>query len=99
MPGEIVRNAQEVAEAVRESIAATPPFEGIHLSVNENGVIATNVGGQIWWRVPITPSPFPRHLSPLYEALAEIEGVLQDERGMDILLFVADDNPSSNGTH
>lgn len=88
---EMVRNAHEVADAVRDVLAATPPFEGIDLRVDENGIIATDVGGQKWWRVPVTASPFPRRLSLLYEALAEIEGVLQDERGLDILLFVADE--------
>lgn len=96
---EIVRNVQEVADAVRESIAATPSFDGTSLTVDENGIIATDVGGQTWWRVPVIPTPFPRYLSPLFESLAEIEGVLQDERGLDILLFAADEKPTANRTH
>jgi hypothetical protein len=92
-------NAQEVADAVREFIAMTPLPDDMSLTVNENGIVATDVGGQIWWRVPVIPSPFPRYLSPLHEALAEVEGHLQDERRLDILLFAADEKPSANGTH
>lgn len=78
---------KDIAQRVRESIMSLPPFAGLQLEVDEAGIVSNNVGGKIWWRVPIVATPWPQRMSPLYEALAEIEGHLQDERGYDILLY------------
>lgn len=83
-------NKQEVAQWVRESIQSVPAFEGMKLEVDEADIHATEVGGQTWWRVPVIPTPWPHRMFALYEALAEIEGHLQNERGLDILLFPGD---------
>ena len=79
-----------VAKMVRESIANAPAFEGMELEVDENGILSTTIGDKIWWRVPVIPCPWPRRMSALYEALTEIEDDLQEERGLDILLFAGD---------
>ena len=78
----------EMAQQVRDAISSVPPLKGVHLDVNPNGIFGTDVAGKTWWRVPLVASPRPRRLTALYEVLAEIEEVLQDERGLDILLFV-----------
>lgn len=83
-------NRKEIAQLVRESIQSVPAFEGMQLDVNEKGIITTEVGGTTWWRVPVVPTPWPRRMTALYEALAEVEGHLQEERGLDILLFPGD---------
>lgn len=80
----------ELAKCVRNAIASIPPLEGVHLDVNPERIFGTDVAGKIWWRVPLIATPRPRRLSALYEVLAEIEEVLQDERSLDILLFVGD---------
>ncbi|MBC7528163.1 MAG: hypothetical protein H7308_11500 [Chthonomonadaceae bacterium] len=80
----------EVAQKVRDAINALPTFEGLTLEVEEQGIYANEVGGQTWWRVPVLPHPAPYRMSRLYEALAEIEGYLQEEQNLDILLFVSD---------
>ena len=43
-----------------------------------------------WWRVPLIPQPWPERLSPIYEVLAEIEGDIQDDHGLDILLSLGE---------
>ena len=89
-----------MAQWVRESINSVPPFDGMQLRVNEHGIIRDTVGGRLWWRVPVIPTPQPRRQSALYEALAEIEGDLQDRRGLDVLLFIGNDpEPATNGAH
>ncbi len=79
--------ANEVAQSVRAVIAQAPPFNGMTLDVDANGIYSTVSGDQTWWRVPVIPRPWPHRMYALYEALAEIEGVLQDEQGLDIILF------------
>jgi hypothetical protein len=89
-PDNSIQDKKQIAQLVRESIAVLPAFEGMQIEVDEAGITASNVGEKIWWRVPIVPSPWPKRMSALYEALAEIEGHLQDERGLDILLYPGD---------
>ena len=76
----------DVAKFVRDAITLVPPLEGTRLEVDENKIYYTVVDGTKWWRVPIIPTPVPRRRFALYEVMAEIEGVLQDEQGLDILL-------------
>lgn len=84
------KRKHDVAQFVRDAIAHSPPYEYMRLDVDEVGIIATEVGGKTWWREPVIPSPMPRRRTAMYEAFAEIEGYLQDERGLDILLFAGD---------
>lgn len=79
--------ANEVAQSVRAVIAQSPPFDNMTLDVDANGIYSTISGDQTWWRVPVIPRPWPHRMYALYEALAEIEGVLQDEQGLAIILF------------
>ena len=81
------KQAIEVANFVREAIAAAPPFDDMTLDVDENGIFSTISGDKAWWRVPVIPHPWPERMYALYEALAEVEGMLQDEQGLDIILF------------
>ena len=80
----------EVAQQVREAIAHVPPLQGTTLEVDEQNIYASSVSNQRWWRVPLTPYPYPVRLSPLYEVMAEIEEHLRDEQHNDIILFVGD---------
>ena len=43
----------------------------------------------LWWHVPVYPDPAPKDPYQYYDALAEIEGDLQDEQGLDIALLPA----------
>lgn len=92
---------QEVARLVRESISQTRLPNGLQLEVEDKGVVATQIGNKTWWRVPIYATPLPDYLFTLYEALADVEGNLQDDRGLDILLFSVDTPlpASRNGKH
>lgn len=82
--------AEEIAQAVRHAIDSIPPLESTTLEVDDTGIYSTESGGKKWWHVPITPNPWPMRMYPLYEVLAEIEGALQDEQGLDILLFAGE---------
>ena len=74
---------------MREAIASVPPLEKRpFLRFNTQSIYATDISGVTWWRVPVIATPEPRRLTAAHEYLAEVEGVLQDERGLDILLFV-----------
>ncbi len=79
-----------VAQQVREAIALVPPLENMTLEVDEQGIYASSVGGQHWWRVPLIPSPYPHRLFPLYEVMAEIEEKLRSENHTNIILFAGD---------
>ena len=78
----------EVAQWVRDAIASVPPLDGFQFEVNTPSIYADQVAGQTYWRVPMIVTPEPRRLTAIHEYLAEVEGVLQDERSLDILLFV-----------
>ena len=72
------RSASPVSRRLRAS----------ELDVNTKSIYGTDIAGVTWWRVPIIAKPEPRRLTAVHEYLAEVEGILQDERGLDILLFV-----------
>ena len=80
----------EIAQFVRDAITCVPPLEGTSLTVDEEGIYGTQINGETWWHVPVVPNSVPRRMYPLYEVFSEIEEVLQNERGMDILLFGGD---------
>lgn len=80
----------EIAGFVRDAITCVPPLEGTSLTVDEKGIYGRDTNGKTWWHVPIVPNPVPRRMYPLYEVLTEIEEVIEEKRGMDILLFVGD---------
>ncbi len=82
--------ADEIAQAVRQVIASVPPLEATTMEVDDTGIYSTENGGKKWWHVPIIPNPWPHRMYALYEVLAEIEGVLQDEQDLDILLFAGE---------
>lgn len=87
--------SKAIAQLVRDAIHRIPPFDGMTLDVDESGIYATQMPGKVWWRVPIIAIPEPTRMFKLYEALAEIEGILQDEQGLDILLFAGDPEHAS----
>ena len=72
------------------AIDSVPPLKGIRLEVNYKGIYTGVSGGVDWWRVPIIATPEPKNTCAVSEVLAEIEKVLQDERGLDILPFIGD---------
>ena len=86
----------EIAQWARDALASVPPFEGVEFEVNTKSIYGTDIAGKTWWRVPMIATPEPRHLTAVHEYLAEVEGVSQDERGLDILLFVG--NPAEAET-
>ena len=77
----------EIAQLTRDAIASVPPFDGIRLEVNEASIYGTDINNRIWWNVPVRAIPAPRLRFAMYEMMAEIEGILQDDRGLDIHLI------------
>ena len=74
-------NKELVAQVVRERLINCHPG-GVMLEVVEEDI--QQVDG--WWRVPVRPSVWPARMYEYYEALAEIEAEIQEERHLDILL-------------
>ncbi|GAB4452315.1 MAG: hypothetical protein OHK0029_02980 [Armatimonadaceae bacterium] len=83
----IVLNKTEIIDSVEKSLAQVSLPDELTLTVDASGIVASEVGGKTWWRVPVIPTPYPERKSSLYDVLAEAEGILQDEQGLDILLF------------
>ena len=78
---------QQIAQAVREAIAQIPPFESMTLDVDELGIVLHGERQQGMVACSCYSTPWPKRMYALYEALAEVEGILQEERGLDVLLF------------
>ena len=85
----------EVAQAVRDAIASAPPFETMTITVEEKRVYKEQIGDDVWYRAPMVPHPVPRRLDSFYDAMIEIEMILQDERNLNIHLVTGnfDDAP------
>ena len=72
---------EQVAQAVRERLDNCRPG-GVTSEVVEDDI--QRVDG--WWRVPVRPSVWPARMYEYYEALAEIEADIQEQRHLNILL-------------
>ena len=83
---------QAVAQKVRDYLSGREPG-GLHLEVVEEDI--WKVDG--WWRVPVRPSAWPKHLFEYYEALAEIESDLQEKENLNILLATGEPEPARVG--
>ena len=74
----------------------------MRVEVNEAHIYGTDINGRTWWNVPVRVVPAPRLRVALYEIMAEIEGVLQDDRGLDIHLipdvFFEEETPEAVAT-
>jgi hypothetical protein len=73
----------DIARLVQRRIEPLRIEGDIILTILEDGINQDNDG----WYVPIQPTSEPRKTSPYYEALAEIEGQLLDEDGINILFI------------
>lgn len=87
---EIEHQKPKIIQKVKEALDTLPPFEGMRLEVDEQGIVYSIVADKVWWRVPIVPHPWPSRMYCFYEALAVIEEHLQDEQGLDILIITGD---------
>jgi hypothetical protein len=70
-----------VAQVVRDYIRDRHPG-GVTLEVVEDGVHKIDH----WWRVPVRPSSQPPHTFEYYDALAEVESEIQEDKQLNILL-------------
>jgi hypothetical protein len=75
---------RSVAEAVRKYLEDRHP-SGLTLEVDEQGVRQE----QYWWYVPVRPSQEPPKLFEYYEALAEVEGEIEENENLTVLLVPA----------
>lgn len=72
---------QEVAQKVRERLEGVTPG-GVTLFVKDDDVYKVDN----WWRVPVTPSRWPKRMSDFYEDLAAVTDDLQEAEHLNILL-------------
>lgn len=77
----MITDEATVVRAVRGHLLTRHPC-GVDLAVVEDGV--RQIDG--WWRVPVLPSKEPSSTFEYYDALAEVEGELQDVEHLDVLL-------------
>ena len=70
-----------VARKVRRYLKDIHP-EGAELEVLERGVRRE----EFWWYVPVRPSQEPDKRSAYYEALAEVEGQLEEKEKLTVFL-------------
>jgi hypothetical protein len=80
----IDQEEKTVAQVVRDYIKNSHPG-GVTLEVVEEGIHKIDY----WWRVPIRPSSPPPHTFEYYDALAEVESAIQEDKQMNILLVPA----------
>jgi len=81
----IEQSSQTVAQVVREYIRDRHPG-GVTLDVDEQGIRRE----RHWWHVPIRPSVEPTKRYEYYEALADVEGELEDREQLKVLLVPGD---------
>jgi hypothetical protein len=72
---------QEVAQKVRERLDGITPG-GVALFVKDDDVYKVDN----WWRVPVSPSRWPKRMSDFYEDLATVTDDLQEAEHLNILL-------------
>ncbi len=72
---------QEVAQKVRERLDGVTPG-GVALFVKDDDVYKVDD----WWRVPVSPSRWPKRMSDFYEDLSIVEDDLQEAEHLNILL-------------
>ncbi len=77
--------AGAAAQRVRECLQ-NYSLPGVTLCVHEEDVHLRNG----YWRVPVRPSIQPSNISAFYELLADVEGELQDDAGLNITLTTAE---------
>lgn len=80
----IEQDEKTVAEIVREYLQDCHPG-GITLEVLDSDIRKIDY----WWRVPVRPSAQPPHTFQYYDALAEVESKLQEDRQLNIILVPA----------
>ena len=78
---------------VRESLLSVPDFEETVFEVDSEHIHSTELRGKRWWKVPIVPNPWPRRKTLLYEALSEIEERIEEEKGLDISMYLGGADP------
>ena len=74
-------SADELIRTVERCLQDSHPG-GVTLSVVPEGV---HLIGD-WWHVPVRPSAEPPHTFEFYDALAVLEGKLNDDEGFRVLL-------------
>jgi hypothetical protein len=72
---------KQVVELVQTSLKKHQP-RGFHIQVVADGVRREDG----WWYVPVRPSKMIQRSTPYYDALADVEGNLQDSMDLNILL-------------
>ena len=74
-----------VIEIVRDRLKSVRPC-GIPLVVQTKEIYKSD---NKWWRVPVHPLDWPadKNFSEIYEALAEVEGSLQEDERLPIVFF------------
>lgn len=77
----IEQDERDIAQVVRDYIRDRHPG-GVTLDVVDEGVQKIDY----WWRVPVRPSAEPPHTFEYYDALAEVESQIQEDRQLNILL-------------
>jgi hypothetical protein len=80
----IEQDERTIAAVVRGYVKDRHP-DGVTLDVIEAGVRKIDD----WWRVPIRPNREPSHTFEYYDALAEVESRIQEDRHLNILLVPA----------
>jgi hypothetical protein len=78
------QDEKTVAQVVREYIRDFHPG-GVTLDVVDADIRKIDY----WWRVPVRPSAEPPHTFEYYDALAEVESKIQEDKQLNILLVPA----------
>ncbi len=73
---------QKLLDMVKRYVADQHP-DGMTLSVVEAGVHRD----KNWWYVPVQPDHEPEKLFQYYEALADLEGKMQDDENLTVLFI------------
>jgi hypothetical protein len=81
----IKQEEQTIAEIVREYLRDCHPG-GVTLQVLEDEIQKIDY----WWRVPVRPNVEPLHTFEYYDALAVVEGKIQDDRQLNVILVPAE---------
>ncbi|NCO43867.1 MAG: hypothetical protein COY42_12480 [Armatimonadetes bacterium CG_4_10_14_0_8_um_filter_66_14] len=82
----VTTSSKEIAQIVRVSLKQHQHNQWV-IDVLEEGVRRDGS----WWYVPVCPNTDHRS-SCYYDILSDVEGELQDKRGLDVLLIPASRN-------